>query len=213
MRGTGKVLALALALAAVLAVLAACSGGEEAGPEAQAEEVLIPISVNGTQIKVGETTVQALLDQGIDVYWVDENYERVTVDPDQVLEANSYYSGGNISVTDDIYAQISLVTDEEDIPMGQAVIARLEFRLYGEEDPAALDKLEFDGVKVTELTRDKAGEMYPDWTGDENMWLHYGLDYRYDLNFDSSTGQLTQFTVEREYDVDWTGGDEEQAAY
>lgn len=212
MKRFGKILTLALALLLALAGLTACSGGEE-GQEAQAEEVLLPIRVNGTEIKVGETTVQALLDQGIDVYWVDENYERVTVDPDQELEANAYYSGGYISVTEDIDAQISLVTDEEDIPMGQAVIARLEFRLYGEEDPAALDRIEFDGVKVAELTRDKAGEMYPDWTGDESMWLKYGLEYRYDLNFDSSTGKLTQFTVERKYDVDWSGGDEEQAAY
>ena len=169
--------------------------------------------MNGTEIRVGETTVQALLDQGMDVYWVDENYERVTVDADEMLEAESYYSGGNISVNEDIYAQISLVTEEEDIPMGQAGIARREFQLYGEEDSAELDKITIDGVKLTEMTREKAGEMYPDWTGDESMWLKYGLEYRYDLNFDSSTGKLTQFTVERKYDVDWSGGDEEQAAY
>ncbi len=199
-------------LALSLFSLTACAGGEE-GQGAKAEEVLIPVSVNGTEIRVGETTVQALLDQGMDVYWVDENYERVTVDADEMLEAESYYSGGNISVNEDIYAQISLVTEEEDIPMGQAVIARLEFQLYGEEDSAELDKITIDGVKVAELTRDKAGEMYPDWTGDESMWLKYGLEYRYDLNFDSSTGKLTQFTVERKYDVDWSGGDEEQAAY
>lgn len=202
---------LALILVLAFMSLSACSGTEE--KEEKEEEVLIPISINGTEIRIGETTVQALLDQGIDVYWVDDNYERVTVDPNQTLEANAYYSGGNISVTDDIYAQISLVTDEEAIPMGQAVIARLEFRLYSEEDPAALEQIAFDGVKVTELTRDKAGEMYPDWTGDENMWLHYGLEYQYSLHFDSSTGRLTQFTIEREYDVDWTGGDEETAAY
>ncbi len=211
MKRYGKIFLLWV-LALALISLTACSGGEE-GQGAKAEEVLIPVSVNGTEIRVGETTVQALLDQGMDVYWVDENYERVTVDADEMLEAESYYSGGNISVNEDIYAQISLVTEEEDIPMGQAVIARLEFQLYGEEDSAELDKITIDGVKLTEMTREKAGEMYPDWTGDESMWLKYGLEYRYDLNFDSSTGKLTQFTVERKYDVDWSGGDEEQAAY
>ena len=35
------------------------------------------------------------------------------------------------------------------------------------------------------------------------MWLHYGLEYKYDLNFDMSTGLLNGFTVERIYDVDW----------
>lgn len=38
------------------------------------------------------------------------------------------------------------------------------------------------------------------------MWLHYGLDYKYDLNFDISTGKMTKFIVEWTYDVDWTGG-------
>lgn len=51
-----------------------------------------------------------------------------------------------------------------------------------------------------------AGEKYPDWTGDEVMWLHYGLDYKYDLNFDISTGKMTKFIIEWTYDVDWTGG-------
>lgn len=202
---TYKKCLLCLLLALALLAATACSAGGNEKEESQ--EALLPIRVNGAEIKVGETTVQSLLDQGADVYWVDENYERVVVDPNQELEADSYYSGGSISVSDNISAMISLVTDEEAVPMGQAVIARLEFHLYSEDDPAVLANIEFDGVPVPELTRDKAGEKYPDWTGDENMWLKYGLTYKYSLNFDSSTGKLTQFTVEREYDVDWTGGD------
>ncbi len=192
-----------LLLALTLLVMTACSGGGEE----KEEEVLLPIQVNGMEIKVGETTVQALLDQGVDVYWVNDDYEQVVVDPSQELEANAYYSGGAISISDDIFAQISFVTEEAAVPMGQAVIARLEFHMFGEEDPAVLEGIQFDGVPVAELTRDKAGEKYPDWTGDENMWLKYGLEYQYSLFFDSSSQRLTQFTVEREYDVDWTGED------
>ena len=154
---------------------------------------------------MGETTVQALLDQGLNVGWVDENYERVDVDPSMELEPNSYYTGGSIRLNDNIFAQISFVTEEEAIPLGEAVIARLEFYMHSEDDPAVLSKIEFDGVPVTELTREKAGEMYPDWTGDEVMWLKYGLEYKYDLNFDMTSGQMTKFSVEREYDVDWSG--------
>ena len=69
-----------------------------------------------------------------------------------------------------------------------------------------LEEISFDGVPVTQWTRDMAGEKYPDWT--EVMWLHYGLDYKYDLNFDISTGKMTKFIVERTYDVDWSGGNQ-----
>lgn len=84
----------------------------------------------------------------------------------------------------------------------------LEFYLQSEDDASVLEKISFDGTPVTQWTRDLAGEKYPDWTGDEVMWLKYGLDYKYDLNFDMTTGQMTHFSVERKYDVDWSGGDE-----
>lgn len=189
-------------LMACLVLLSACgqeSGGEE--PEGEAE-VLLPISVNGKEIRVGETTVQTLLDEGLEVSWVDENYERVTVDPDTQLEANAYYTGGSMKVTDNMSFSISLAT-EEAVPLGEAVIARLEVSMAAEEDKSVLETIAFDGVPVTEFTRELAGEKYPDWTGNEVMWLHYGLEYKYDLNFDMSTGLLSGFTVERTYDVDW----------
>lgn len=195
---------LCLLLAALTVLFAACSGGGDTSSEEETEPVC-PITINGTKITVGETTVGSLLDQGCVVYWVDDDYERVTVDPDQELEANAYYTGGAIQVTDDLSALISFVTDEEPIPMRDAVIARMEFTLAGKDDPEVLDKIEFDGVPLSQLTREKAGEMYPDWTGDEVMWLMYGLDYKYDLDFDMSTGKIVKFSAERKYDVDWTG--------
>lgn len=192
---------LCLVLTALM-LLSACSqdgggDGEEAG------EVLLPISINGKEIRVGETTVQTLLDEGLEVSWVDEDYNRITVDPTTQLEANAYYTGGSIKVTDSMSFAISMATDEEAVPLGQAVIARLELRMAAEDDQSVLETIAFDGVPVTEFTREKAGEKYPDWTGNEAMWLHYGLEYKYDLTFDMSTGILNGFTVERTYDVDW----------
>ena len=176
-----NIFALLIAALMLVILLPACSG--EGGSSEKEQEKLLPIKINGTEIRVGETTVQALLE----------------------LEPNSYYTGGSIRLNDNIFAQISFVTEEEAIPLGEAVIARLEFYMHSEDDPAVLSKIEFDGVPVTELTREKAGEMYPDWTGDEVMWLKYGLEYKYDLNFDMTSGQMTKFSVEREYDVDWSG--------
>ena len=196
---------LCLLLTAVLLLLPAC--GQNGGGSGQPEngEVLLPISVNGQEIRVGETTVQTLLDEGLDVSWVDENYNRITVDPADELEANAYYTGGSVKVTDNMFFTISLATGEEAAPLGQAVIARLELHMAAEDDQSVLEKISFDGVPVTELTQEKAAEKYPDWTGNEVMWLHYGLEYKYDLNFDISTGALTGFTVECVYDVDWNG--------
>ncbi len=197
---------LCLILALFTLFLSACSQeGSKDGQEEKEGEVLLPISINGKEIRVGETTLQTLLDEGLDVSWVDEDYQRITIDPTTELEANSYYTGGSIKVTDNMSFSISLATEEEAVPLGQAVIARLEVNMAAEDDKSILEKISFDGVPVTELTQKKAAEKYPDWTGNEVMWLHYGLEYKYDLVFDMSTGALTGFTVTRVYDVDWNG--------
>lgn len=195
-----------LLLTAFMLLLAACSKGEEGNDKDGGDsEVLLPISINGKEIRVGETTVQTLLDEGFEVSWVDENYNRITVDPTTQLEANAYYTGGSIKVSDNMSFMISFATDEEEVPLGEAVIARLELTTVYEDDKSVLETISFDGVPITELTQKKAAEKYPDWTGNETMWLHYGLEYKYDLNFDMSTGYLNKFAVERTYDVDWNG--------
>lgn len=197
---------LCLFLAVLMLFLSAC--GKDDGESSQGgggDDVLLPISINGKEVRVGETTVQTLLDEGFDVSWVDESYHRITVDPATQLEANSYYTGGSIKVTDNMHFAISFATDEEEVSLGQAVIARLELTMAAEDDKSVLETISFDGVPVTELTQEKAAEKYPDWTGNEVMWLHYGLEYKYDLNFDISTGYLNKFAVERTYDVDWNG--------
>lgn len=197
---------LCLFLAVFMLFLSAC--GKDDGKSSQGgggDDVLLPISINGKEVRVGETTVQTLLDEGFDVSWVDESYHRITVDPATQLEANSYYTGGSIKVTDNMRFAISFATDEEEVSLGQAVIARLELTMAAEDDKSALETISFDGVPITELTQEKAAEKYPGWTGNEVMWLHYGLEYKYDLNFDISTGYLNKFAVERTYDVDWNG--------
>lgn len=195
---------LCLLLTALILLLSACGKNDgENKQEEDKEEVLLPISINGKEIKVGETTVQTLLDEGLDVSWVDKEYNRITVDPTTQLEANSYYTGGSIKVSDNMSFTISFATDKEKVSLGQAVIARMELNMAYENDKSILETICFDGVPITEFTREKAAEKYPDWTGNEVMWLHYGLKYKYDLNFDISTGYLNKFAVEHTYDVNW----------
>ena len=161
---------IGLILTALVLMTAGCASGEK--EEEKAEEVLYPVSIDGTEIFVGETTVQALLDKGFKVtvseMTADKQINEYEIDPEEMLEANSYYSGASIWLTDSSFAHVSLATDEENIRMGDAVIAYMEFSLSA-TDRTGLDKIAFNGVPVTELTREKAGEVFPDFTGDQNM--------------------------------------------
>ena len=209
MKKTGiRVGLLCLALLVSMTAFAGCSellGGESS----KEEETLYPVSVNGREIRVGETTMQTLLDAGYEVTvseWTEDHsdIEEYEVDPEQLLDADSYYSGGSVWLSESSFAHVSFVTNETPVKLSGAVIARMEFNLGAEESTDLLEKLQINGVPVTEITREKAEEMFPDFTGNEGMWLKYGLDYKYDLNFDSATGRLMKFSVERSYDVDYT---------
>ena len=210
MKKSLKTAAIIAAVAAVLA-LSGCSGkgAKKETTAAEPAQELYPVTVDGKEILVGQTTVQALLDGGLKVtvseMTEDKQIIQHEVDPEMELEPESYYSGGSVWITDSVFAQISMVTGEEAVRMGDAVIARLEFSLISGEK-ADLDKIEFNGVKVSEISRKKAGEMFPDFTGDEYMWLQKGSDYEYFMGFSAEDTMLTQFSVEKEYDVDWSSG-------
>lgn len=197
---------IGLILTALVLMTAGCASGEK--EEEKAEEVLYPVSIDGTEILVGETTVQALLDKGFKVtvseMTADKQINEYEIDPEEMLEANSYYSGASIWLTDSSFAHVSLATDEENIRMGDAVIAYMEFSLSA-TDRTGLDKIAFNGVPVTELTREKAGEVFPDFTGDQNMLFSQPtmLEYQYFMGF-GADGMLTQFSVKKDYDVDYS---------
>jgi len=201
-----KHLATVLAILLGAMLMTGCGQSEEPEPEEPAE-VLYPVSVNGTEIRVGETTVQALLDQGITVT-VSEMGTDVTdittyeVDPETELEPNSYYSGASIWISDSIFAHISMATDEETVKLGEATIARLEFSMVS-ATPEERSVIEFNGVPVSEISEEKANEMFPDFTSYDGGMLLYGLDYSYSLSFSPEDDMLYQFSVEKEYDVDW----------
>lgn len=200
---------LALALLLTAAGCAGQGGAPSDADTEQTQETLYPVTINGSEIRVGETTVQTLLDDGLSVTFSemaeDKSITRYEVDPEAQLDANTYYSGGTVWITDSMFAHIALVTDRENVTrMGDAVIAYLEFSMTYEEDESALGAIVFNGVPVNEISRAKAGEMFPDFTGDEMMWFQYGSDYRYSMTFDSETAMLCGLTVEKKYDVDWT---------
>lgn len=200
---------LALLLFFITTAVTGCSGERKEEPVEEVEEPVYPVTIDDVEIRIGETTVQSLLDKGfkmtVSELTPDNEYYEYEIDPELELEANSYYTGGSIWITDQIFVHISIVTDEKAIRMGDAVIAYLDFSLAG-GDEADLERIAFNGVPITELNRDKAGEMFPDFTGDENMWFSpYTMkEYSYFLGFNSQTDySLMRFSVEKEYDVDW----------
>lgn len=185
---------------------AGCSKKEEE-PE---KEAVYPVSIDGSEIIVGETTVQTLLDKGFKItvseMTEDNRVNQYEVDSEAELEANSYYSGASIWLTESSFANVSIVTGESSVKLGDAVIAYMEFSLVGEE-PSKLSNILFNGVPVNEITREKAGEMFPDFTGDENMWFSSASasEYKYFMAFNSDDGMMNQFSVEKKYEVDWSG--------
>ena len=198
-----------LSLIFIVMTLTGCSGENNDDKTAnKPEEKLYTITIEGQEILVGQTTVSALLDKGFKVtvseMTPDKQINKYEIDPNEELEANSYYTGGSIQINDSLSALISLATDEKSVKMGDAVIARLEFTFVS-EDRSYLDNIQFNGVSVNELSRDKAKEMFPDFTGDDNMWFSPAsmTEYKYFLSF-SWEGQLQNFYVEKKYDVDWS---------
>lgn len=193
-----------------MALLTGC--GQDSQPEAEVEEEppqqLYPVSINGQEIRVGETTVQTLLDQGLSVTVseMDSSNQITTyeIDPEMELEANSYYSGASIAVTDSIFAHIAMVTDENAVRMGDAVIAYLEFYLDGTAEESAVIAL--NGVPVNEITQENALEMFPNFESYGYNMKEYGKDYEYSLGFSQRDGSLNHFTIKKEYDVDWSSG-------
>lgn len=202
-------------IGAALLILAVSVAGcgkqtQDGNEESEAQETpLYPVSLNGTEIRVGETTMQTLLDAGFKVtvseMTPDNQINEYEVDPTTELEPNMYYTGGSIWITEHTFAHISFVTGETAGTLGDATVARLEVNLSSQEDAANLEKIEFNGTPVTELSREKAGEDYPNFTGDEGMWFSTGgSDYKYGLYFDRSSGTLNSFSAECKYDVDWS---------
>lgn len=201
-----KTIKMSILLLSILTLMTGCGAGNQEPKETKPAQELYPVTIDGSEILVGQTTVQTLLDSGLRVTvsekTADGKIEEFEIDPTLELEANSYYSGGSIWITDKIFVHIAMVTEDVPIPMGEAVIARLEFSLNS-GDTTGMEKIAFHGVPINEITREKAGEMFPDFTGDENMWLQYGRDYEYSLVYNAADGTLIKLSVQKKYDVDW----------
>lgn len=202
-----SVTALALLIGAMLITGCGQDGGES--KEEEPALPLYPVAINGTEIRMGETSVQTLLDQGLSVTVseMDSNNQitEYEIDPEAILEPNSYYSGASIQISDSIFAHIALATEDVAVRMGDSTIAWMEFYLSGDAEERS--KITLNGVPVNEINQEKAIEMFPEFSSYDNyMSSKYDPDYEYSLNFSQQDGLLSKFTLKRKYDVDWSSG-------
>ena len=66
-------------------------------------------------------------------------------------------------------------------------------------------RIAFNNIPLTELNREKAEEIFPDFTGNENiLFSPFDMkEYRYFMEFDlQNDGLLTGLTLEKKYDTD-----------
>lgn len=171
-----------------------------AGCSSSAGDKAYPITVDGTDIIVGETTVGTLIDAGFTIEqggYSDDN----EVPADTMLEKNSYYSGLYLHKGETKYCTLSFVTDRSDVPLTDAVIAKV---IIYNDSYYLLDETMFDGVNLTEITPEIAKEHIAGAKVSEDNSSVYlsGSKYFVDVNFDENG--LSNIEMKRKYDVDYT---------
>lgn len=183
-------------IVAGLLMMAAVTGcGSKEGP-------IYPLTVDGTEITLDVTTMQAIYDAGFEVTVMDNSSGSVQwfeVDADTPLDADSVYTMVYIGKGGERYASVSVVT-EKACPMQESVIYALT------STEAGLNKITIASVLLTDLSEEKALEI------EKNL---ESTDYYQSCVTDSkilritrengATGAVTKLEVEVRYDIDYTG--------
>ena len=169
-----------IALMLSMVFLTGCSQKEEEAPPEllTLAEYSVPVTIDGIEIVVGTTTLQPLLDAGLSIM------------------VSEWTSETDISfwITDSAFARLSLEAADTDVRMGDAVVSRLALHLSHLTDTLP-DNISIDGVPVTELSRARAGEMFPDYEQEDLSIMQQGEDYKCTFMFMPGTYALYQFSL------------------
>lgn len=180
-------IALAAAAAAVFLTAAGCGGGKEE---------IYPLSVDGTEITLDQTTMQTIYDAGFEVSVMDTSIGSVQwyeVEADMPLDADSVYTGIYIGKGGEPYAVIGVVTEE-----ACAVRDGVVYSFMSAE--GGLDKISIASVPLAELTGEKALEIEERLKAGEDG-QSYVTDSRI-LRITRESGAVTELEVEVRYDID-----------
>lgn len=195
-----------IALLIMMAVLSGCSrDNEPAASAAQTEEpalpalsqLELPVTIQGHEIIVGETTIQELLGDGFQLMvseWNGDDIVQHELNPDTELADGTSNTEISFWITDASFARVSVIAKNGTVRTGDAPITRLELHLSHNEELLPEDIL-VDGVPVPEISRTKAGEMFPDFEQGDLSVTQRGEDYKCHLLFSPRTLKLYQFAL------------------
>lgn len=202
-----------LAAFMVLAILTGCSDNKTLGEQTALTEtenteeqvgfsqICLPVTIDGHDILVGETTIQELLDDGFQLMvseWKDGGVVQYEIDPAAELKAGSENKEISFWITDDAFARLSIAAKTNDMLVGEAPITRFALHLSHKADTLP-ENIMIDGVPVTELSRQKAWEMFPDFNQEDLSVTKRDSDLICSLMFSPRTLALYQFSLQETY--------------
>lgn len=203
-----------IAVFLTMAVLTGCS--QDKKPEDQAPSTLstgtqeelpefspsdVPVTIDDHEIIVGETTIQELLEDEFPLMvseWDEDHIDQHEVDPDEELEAGSENNEISFWVTDSVFARVSVEARTEAVRVGDAPITRLELHLSHDMETLPQNVL-VKGVSVAEMSRTRAGELFPDFEQGDLSVSKRGSEYKCSLLFSPRTLNLYQFSLSDTY--------------
>lgn len=174
--------------------LAACSSSKD---------VVYPVTLDGTEIIVGETTLSTLYDAGYTIVALNIGTKMGSAELEASfeLDANSYFTGLYVKKGDVKMATLAIVTDSKAVPASEAVIGTVK---VNSELDHPMDKATFDGVTISELTAETTKEHVPDGTIRDDGSAVYLHGKKYSIQVDFENGVPISLEMKRKYDVDYT---------
>ena len=116
------------------------------------KDEIYPLTVDGTEIMLDQTTMQEIFDAGFTVLVRDDSSGTVQwyeIEADMMLDAESVYTGIYIGRNDERYALISIVTKDA-CQVRDSVVYALKSTEEG------IGKIAISSVLLTDLTEEKA---------------------------------------------------------
>lgn len=156
-----------------------------------------PISIGGVEVIVGETKVSALVDAGYQFSTLVDTTS-VEISADDMLDADSYYTSIYLELSGKKAARMAVATDKESVPFSSATIADIDFM-----ESADFSEVSFDGVPIGELTREIVKEHVSGIKDSEDGERLYISTNNYYTTFTFVDDKVTEFQVQRKYDVEY----------
>lgn len=159
----------------------------------------IPVTIGNVEVFVGETTLQTLLDADLPIVaseWNGSDVIEYEVDPQETLPAHTSFTDLSFWVTDSTFVRLSVEAGNEDIRMEDAIISRLELHLSHRVDTLP-DTILLNNVPVPEITRSKAGRMFPYFEQANLSISLQGANYNCHLLFSPKTFVIYQFSLQK----------------